>query len=170
MHRRRSPLPFLAACAACFALATSARATPADREALRKAVDQLLAQPPLLGAHISIEVDSLEDGQPVYSRSADEQLNPASNTKLITSAAALLRLGPEYRFATDYLTDRPLQRGRAGVLYVRGRGDPSVSTERLDGLVSDLWHRGLREVRDIVLDDCYVGASEPRKDGCALGY
>ncbi|TMA27946.1 MAG: D-alanyl-D-alanine carboxypeptidase/D-alanyl-D-alanine-endopeptidase [Deltaproteobacteria bacterium] len=160
VHRRRSPLPFLAACAACFALATSARATPADREALRKAVDQLLAQPPLLGAHISIEVDSLEDGQPVYSRSADEQLNPASNTKLITSAAALLRLGPEYRFATDYLTDRPLQRGRTGVLYVRGRGDPSVSTERLDGLVSDLWHRGLREVRDIVLDDSFFDREE----------
>src|SRR5207244_9581822 len=77
------------------------------------------------------------------------------------SAAALLRLGPEYRFSTDYLSDKPIQRnGRVGVLYVKGRGDPSVNTERLDGLVSDLWHRGLRSVGDIVLDDSFFDREE----------
>jgi len=36
----------------------------------------------------------------IYSRNPDELLNPASNTKLVTAAAGLLRLGPEYRFNT----------------------------------------------------------------------
>ena len=125
----------------------------AGREALRRQIDALLAQQPLLGAHCSVQVDSLEDGQPIYARSPDDLLNPASNTKLVTSAAALLRLGPEYRFTTDFLTDKPLKGGRAQKLFVKGRGDPSINTERLAGLVADLWHRGLRSVGDLVLDD-----------------
>ena len=140
--------------ALCLA-ASAARAGPGDREALRRAIDELLSQQPLAGAHVSVQVDSLEDGQTVLARGADDLLNPASNTKLVTSAAALLRLGPEYRFTTDYLADKPLQRGRVSVLYVKGRGDPAVTTERLAGLVADLWHRGLRSVDDIVLDDTH---------------
>lgn len=126
-----------------------------DREALRKAVEQLLSQPPLSSARVAVHVESLDDGQAIYSRNADDLLNPASNTKLVTAAAALLRLGPEYRFSTDYLGDRPITHGRVGILYIKGRGDPAVTSERLDGLVSDLWHRGLRSVGDIVLDDSF---------------
>jgi D-alanyl-D-alanine carboxypeptidase/D-alanyl-D-alanine-endopeptidase (penicillin-binding protein 4) len=133
----------------------AAMAGHSDREALRKAVEQLLAQPPLSNARVSMQVESLDDGQVVYSRNADDLLNPASNTKLVTAAAGLLRLGPEYRFTTDYLADKPIQRGRISTLYVKGRGDPSVTTERLDGLVSDLWHRGVRSVGEIVLDDSF---------------
>ncbi|HZX97588.1 MAG TPA: D-alanyl-D-alanine carboxypeptidase/D-alanyl-D-alanine-endopeptidase [Myxococcales bacterium] len=131
-----------------------------DREVLRKAVEQLLSQPPLSGAHVGLQVESLDDGQVVISRNADDLLNPASNTKLVTSAASLLRLGPEYRFTTDYLADKPLSRGRIATLYVKGRGDPAVTTERLDGLVSDLWHRGVRSVGDIALDDSFFDREE----------
>ncbi len=153
--QQRFTLPVsLAAAALCLA-SSAARAGAGDREALRRAIDQLLSQQPLAGAHVSVQVDSLEDGQTVFARRPDDLLNPASNTKLVTSAAALLRLGPEYRFTTDYLSDKPLQRGRAGVLYVKGRGDPAVTTERLSGLVADLWHRGVRSVGDIVLDDTH---------------
>src|SRR5207302_7717260 len=83
----------------------AARADKSDREALRKAVEQLLSQPPLSNAHVALQVESLDDGQVVYSRNPDDLLNPASNTKLVTAATGLLRLGPEYRFTTDYLTD-----------------------------------------------------------------
>jgi D-alanyl-D-alanine carboxypeptidase/D-alanyl-D-alanine-endopeptidase (penicillin-binding protein 4) len=132
-----------------------ARASPADREALKKSIDTLLSQPPLSSARVSAQIVSLDDGQVVYARSPDEQLNPASNTKLVTSAAALVRLGPEFRFTTDVLGDKAIDRGRLRTLYVKGRGDPSINTERLQGLVADLWHRGLRQVGDIVLDDSY---------------
>jgi len=138
----------------------AARAAPADRDALRKAVDTLLSQAPLAGAHVGVQVEALDDGAVVYSKNPDDLLNPASNTKLITSAAALMRLGPEYRFTTDYLADKPIAKGRVGTLFVKGRGDPAVYTERLDGLVSDLWHRGLRNVGDIVLDDTFFDREE----------
>lgn len=153
--RKTLLVPARAAFALAALVCSPAFAAGGDREALRRAVDQLLQQPPLAGARCSVEVTSLEDGQVVYARTPDELLNPASNTKLVTSAAALLRLGPEYRFTTDYLSDKPMQRGRVATLFVKGRGDPAVNTERLSGLVSDLWHRGLRSVGEIVLDDTH---------------
>src|SRR5438477_244834 len=138
----------------------AAQGAQSDREALRKAVEQLLSQPPLSNARVALQVESLDDGQVIYSRNPDDLLNPASNTKLVTAAAGLLRLGPEYRFITDYLADKPMAHGRIGTLYVKGRGDPSVTTERLDGLVSDLWHRGVRTIGAIVLDDSLFDREE----------
>jgi serine-type D-Ala-D-Ala carboxypeptidase/endopeptidase (penicillin-binding protein 4) len=149
----------VAVCALCTAYTASAASS--DRQALRSAFDGLLSQAPLTGARASVEVVSLDDGSVIYSRGADEQLNPASNTKLVTAAAALLRLGPEFRFTTDLLGDRsPDGRGRVPTLYVKGRGDPTFNTERLYGLAADLWHRGIREVGEIVLDDTYFDAEK----------
>ena len=152
--RRLLPVVMLALCP------LAARAGQSDRDALKKAVEQLLSQPPLSNARVAMQVESLDDGQVIYSRNPDELLNPASNTKLVTAAAGLLRLGPEYRFNTDYLSDKPLINGRLGTLYVKGRADPSVTTERLDTLVGDLWHRGVRNVGDIVLDDSFFDREE----------
>ena len=95
---RRQQLVLVWMAAVCAVAPVTARASSAEREAIRKAVDTLLSQPPLLGTRASVEVVSLDDGAIIYSRGADEALNPASNTKLVTAAAALLRLGPEFRF------------------------------------------------------------------------
>ena len=142
-------------------LALPATAAPDARESLRKSVDQLFMQPPLSGTRASVAIVSLEDGSTVYMHDGDAALNPASNTKLITAAAALLRLGPEFRFSTEMLAERaPDKRGRVGTLYVRGRGDPSLTTERLTGMARDLFHRGVRSVADLVVDDSYFDAEK----------
>jgi D-alanyl-D-alanine carboxypeptidase/D-alanyl-D-alanine-endopeptidase (penicillin-binding protein 4) len=149
----------VAVCALCAAY--TAAAAPSDRQDLRSAFDALLSQPPLTGARASVEVVSLDDGSVIYSRGAGDQLNPASNTKLVTAAAALLRLGPEFRFTTDFLADRvPDRRGHLHTLYVKGRGDPTLNTERLYGLAADLWHRGVRQVDEVVLDDTHFDAEK----------
>ena len=161
---RRSPRRALglAACAAALAIGTRAHAAEAPpslaagRQALKEKLDALLGQPPLSSARVAVEVTSLEDGQVVYARRSDELLNPASNTKLITAAAALLRLGPEFRFSTEFRTDGRYPKGRIKNLYVKGGGDPTINTERLQGLAADLWHRGVRSIEgDLVLDDRY---------------
>ena len=46
-----------------------------------------------------------------------------------------MRLGPDYRFETELLADGPIDEGRLKTLYVRGKGDPSITTERLYGIV-----------------------------------
>src|SRR3954469_18809942 len=142
-------------------VAAPAGAAPDGRDILKKSVDQLLSQPPLAGSRASVDIVSLDDGSTIYSHDGDAALNPASNTKLITAAAALLRLGPEYRFDTDVLADHaPDKRGKVGTLYVRGHGDPSITTERLTGMVRDLFHRGVRSVGDLVIDDSYFDAEK----------
>ena len=72
---------------------------------------------------------SLDSGELVYARDPDALLNPASNVKLFTSAAVLSRLGPEFRFETEFLTAPGP--GGARTLYVRGKGDPTFVSERL---------------------------------------
>src|SRR4051812_47721816 len=113
-------------------------------QALRERLESLTA--PLSGnARLSIQVESLDDGARVYAQGGDELLNIASNTKLFTTAAALGTLGPDYQFTTEFFVDS-LKRGKAGTLSVRGKGDPSLTTERLYGIAGALYHAGLREV------------------------
>jgi len=119
----------------------------AERQALRQAIQALVEQTPLKSARVTVQVKSLDDGQLVFAQDADELLNPASNVKLFTAAAALARLGPEFRFETEFLTDRDFKEGKAKVLYVRGGGDPTISTERLYGIVTELTHAGLKELQ-----------------------
>lgn len=156
-----SPLPLMM----LFALAVAPPAPGAkekERDQLRKAIAGVIERSPLKNARISVQVRSLDDGSIVFGRGSEELLNPASNVKLYTAATALARLGPDYRFETEFLTDSEYKDGKAKVLYVRGHGDPTFSTERLYGIVSELMHAGLKEVNDVVVDDSWFdGEREP---------
>ena len=48
-------------------------------------------------------VVELPSGKVVFARNADVSLEPASNEKLSVTYAALVELGPEYRFPTEVL-------------------------------------------------------------------
>jgi serine-type D-Ala-D-Ala carboxypeptidase/endopeptidase (penicillin-binding protein 4) len=126
-----------------------------DREALKKTLSQVIETSTLKNARVSVAVKSLDDGTLVFARDADELLNPASNVKLYTAATALAVLGTEYRYETEFLTDDVLKQGKAKFLFVRGKGDPTITTERMYNMVSELLHAGLREVGDVVLDDTW---------------
>jgi D-alanyl-D-alanine carboxypeptidase/D-alanyl-D-alanine-endopeptidase (penicillin-binding protein 4) len=128
----------------------------AAREALRAELERILSSPALASGRVGLLVRSLDTGEVVFARSPDELLNPASNVKLFTSAAALVRLGPEYRFETEFLL-APGGPG-AGHLHVRGKGDPTFVHERLWEVAAALSHLGVARVGDIVLDDSWFDA------------
>ena len=129
-------------------------------QALKRLLDQTLSRPPLAGAQIGVQVVSVDTGEVLYARDADRLLNPASNVKLVTSGAALARLGPEYRFRTDFACAPALHSdGTCPTLWVQGHGDPSLTTERLYGVLGELAHRGLRKVGDIAVDDRWFDAA-----------
>ncbi|MBN1207906.1 MAG: D-alanyl-D-alanine carboxypeptidase/D-alanyl-D-alanine-endopeptidase [Myxococcaceae bacterium] len=160
VHRARL---VLAATVAIILSLPTAQAAPADkraeREALKAALVDVLQRAPLRASRVGVHVQSLDDGTVVFSQNADELLNPASNVKLVTAAAALATLGPEYRFDTEFLVDPELPPdGKIKALYVRGKGDPSMTTERLYSITSELFHTGLREVQDIIVDDSWFDA------------
>jgi len=129
----------------------------AERQAwLRARLDELAGTPALKGTRVGVAVMDVESGRVLYARSEKITYNPASNAKIVTTAAALALLGPEYRFKTALYADEMRGSEVVGNLYIKGFGDPSFTTEDLWKLVSDLYALGVRKVSgDIVVDDSF---------------
>src|SRR5436190_6027263 len=80
-------------------------------------------------------VVSLTRGDTLYAYNAGEEMLPASTMKLLTSAIAFERFGPNYQFSTDALRDGAVgpDGTLTGNLYLRGDGDPALSGKFLPG-------------------------------------
>ncbi|MBI4606652.1 MAG: D-alanyl-D-alanine carboxypeptidase/D-alanyl-D-alanine-endopeptidase [Planctomycetes bacterium] len=135
---------------------------PARGRDLDAEVDRLIARHGLsrLGVGVAI-ID--EGGRTACAINADVPFKPASNQKVLTTAAALHGLGADFRYETVLLGTGPVAGGKLqGDLVIRGGGDPNISGRFHGGDPSALlrrWARdlhaaGLREVTgDIVADD-----------------
>lgn len=118
-------------------------------------------------ARTSIVIAEAASGRDIASHLPDLKLNPASCMKIVTSAAALSLLGPDWRFRTYLLADRELRDGTIDTLYVKGTGDPRLVNEELAGIAGHLYSKGLRKIANgIVIDNSYFDSYEyPRKSG-----
>jgi D-alanyl-D-alanine carboxypeptidase/D-alanyl-D-alanine-endopeptidase (penicillin-binding protein 4) len=128
-------------------------------DALGARLDAALGARALRGARVAVRVEN-EAGRVLYERSGDVALVPASNLKVLTALAALRAFGPVHRFETKvFASAAPDAAGAVDALYVRGGGDPALTSEDLWRLAADLRKAGLRSVRHgIVLDDSYFDA------------
>lgn len=104
-------------------------------------------------------VMSVTRGDTLYSEQPDLLLKPASTMKLMTTALALEKFGPEHTFATHVLADR-VANGVAGTLYLRGGGDPTLSLRfwqgesPMDALARQVVAAGVKKVTgEIVADE-----------------
>ena len=97
---------------------------------------------------VVLVVDS--KGEELFAQNADEPFVPASVTKIVTAWLAMEVLGADYRFETRfYLDDKR-------VLYVRGGGDPYLTSEELAPLAADLVAKvGKAPIRGLVVDASY---------------
>lgn len=95
------------------------------------AVSTSLAKRTIPAAGAGIFIWDLDTGRTVYAANADVRFVPASNLKLATTAAVLNQWGPDYRFTSALLmtNTRVVEGVLPGDLYLRGGGDPSLSTE-----------------------------------------
>ncbi len=146
-------------------------------------VQQLIQAAGLRDTAVAVCAVDADSGQTLVALAADEPMIPASNMKLVTSAAALDLLGPDFVFRTQLLRvdagARQPGQSDAGIdLMIRGDGDPAFGDPKLlqrDNLnVDDLlnwWVQGVREagithvehliVDDRVFDDQFVHPSWP---------
>jgi D-alanyl-D-alanine carboxypeptidase/D-alanyl-D-alanine-endopeptidase (penicillin-binding protein 4) len=119
---------------------------------LQKAVDTIInhVDPNI---NIGIEVVDLNTGETLYQRNATRPFIPASNMKLFSDAAALLILGPDYRFQSQLSTDATtLTQGTLnGSLYLYLPGDPSFTQKHLAALLSQLTTWGINRVQGNVI-------------------
>lgn len=140
-------------------------------------IDGLLQAPELSNTHVGVSAQYVETGEYLYRREDDKNFTPASNVKLITTAAALEYLGKNFRFVTRFYLDGSSNRGGEfiGNIVIRGGGDPTLSQFffRDPSFVFDAVYRkldslGIHSVRgNIIADDSYF-ADEPYPNGWAI--
>lgn len=100
-----------------------------------------------------ILAENLGSARPLYAQNADQLFIPASNVKLLTTAAALTKLGAGFRIRTSvYQTTEP-----DGTISLRlvGRGDPSLRDLQLQQLAQQISRLSIRQVDRLIADDQY---------------
>src|SRR2546429_8460620 len=104
LARRFLVLPGLVVAAGSVAAAQLVSAQ--DPGSRTRDLDAILGNPGLAGADVGLVVRAADTGDVLYRHGSDRRQQPASNAKLVTSAAALDVLGPDYRFNTTVAVTR----------------------------------------------------------------
>ena len=139
-----------------------------------KRVDALLGAEPASKGEWGLLVVDAETGQTLYQQNAAKYFVPASNMKLFTTALALDKLGPEFRFHTTLESTGVItpEGELSSDLVLVGRGDPNLSNrkfpfnlkEEFDGppervlaeLADALVAKGVKKMSgDVIGDDSY---------------
>jgi len=137
-------------------------------------VDALLGAGPASKGEWGLLVTDAESGEILYEQNADKYFVPASNMKLFSTALALAKLGPDFRFHTTVETQGAISSEGvlSGDVVLVGRGDPNLSNRRFpyqlkeefDGppekvlaeLADALVAKGVKEISgDAIGDDSY---------------
>ena len=121
--------------------------------ALPEAIATITERPEWRRSRWGLLIAPQDGGATLYAREAEALFVPASATKLLTLAAVLHRLGPDFRLRTPVhgLGEPPI----LSRLQVSGRGDPSLTTEQLQALAARLRAQGVERVRELVVTDGY---------------
>ncbi len=117
------------------------------------AIHALEASEALTGLELGLAVGCAAPQAPLHETGGDRVMNPASGTKLLTTAAVLARFGPNHRFKTYFLGTAPIGGVLAGDLLIRPSGDPSLQGKALKGLAKAIAGAGVAEVRGTVVVD-----------------
>jgi serine-type D-Ala-D-Ala carboxypeptidase/endopeptidase (penicillin-binding protein 4) len=165
-----------------------ARGAPAPRSrrpALRARIEAALrSSPAARRAFWGIQVVAASTGARLFETNPARLFLPASNAKLFTTALALMRLGPDYRFETSIRSDdKPDAAGRiAGDLRLVGGGDPILSArvipyqkgpnpgdplQAIDALAAQTAASGVRRIEGDIVGDDTAWVWEPYPDGWA---
>lgn len=129
---------------------------------LSQLLKSIISDPKLDGAILGAKVVDVETDNVIFAYNPDVLINPASVTKVFTSAAALSLLHPNFRFKTEiYARSQPKKGVISGSLYIKGYADPFLVNERLHYLASELRSLGIRQINGpLVLDDRYLDKRE----------
>ncbi|MBT3844939.1 MAG: D-alanyl-D-alanine carboxypeptidase/D-alanyl-D-alanine-endopeptidase [Gammaproteobacteria bacterium] len=140
-------------------------------------LDAIIDSPKNPAAHWGVRIEESGSGTVVYSRNGDTPFIPASVGKLVTTAVALDRLGPDYTFTTHI--QYPFQIFPAsgvidGDVRLIGGGDPTLGTAEGAGgrKVFEYWAKllvqeGVTQVNGNIIGVDSVFIDEPLGQGGA---
>ena len=131
---------------------------------LENRISAILRKKALNNAKVGIHVISFKNNKILYKRNEEKLFSIASNTKLFTTAAALVYLGPKYEYKTVIYRNGKISPDGVleGDIIIKGSGDPNISGRFNDGCVtaipeswaSKIKSAGINVVSgDIIADD-----------------
>ena len=113
----------------------------------------LIDQHELNRASIAVNVLDAKTGKTILAYNENKYLMPASTLKLLTTAAALITLGENFRFQTTLYTDKRQAENILNNLYVDFSGDPSLTSKDIKGLLLQLQQQGIHSIQG---DICFI--------------
>ncbi len=157
---------------------------PTRERTLKRTLESLWSARPLRQGTTAVYVADADTGEPLFAVHENEPLNPASNVKLISTAAALEILGPDWRYTTRVLGPMPTSAPNrdpnrdansnqhaaelgaldetAGVvdgdIFLLGNYDPTLGKRDLDRLAAAMAESGITHING----DLYIGEEDLR--------
>ncbi|WP_457606846.1 D-alanyl-D-alanine carboxypeptidase/D-alanyl-D-alanine endopeptidase [Nitratifractor sp.] len=130
-------------------------------------IDAFLKKDKISPSQVSLIISQTRGGRELASFQADRSRRPASVIKLMTTYAALLSLGKDFRWPTRFYIQGRLAGGVLdGDLIVKAYGDPTLSGKDLPGIVSRLKRLGIRKITgNIVVDRSFFAAGDRISSG-----
>lgn len=121
---------------------------------IQNKIDNLLSADFFQSTLIACDIYDLTKGGILYQKNHKMLLHPASNMKILTSAAGLLFLGPDYKFKTSlYYSGQIINGTLYGDLYIVGGFDPDFISSDLDSLVNIIFLTGIKEITGDIIGD-----------------
>lgn len=136
----------------------------------RTKIDSLFSHRCSKGPRAGVKIVSLVTNKTLFEKNASKLFVPASNMKMLTTATALRKLGPNFHFPTKvYATSSVSKKTLKGDMFLKGFGDPFLVTERMWLLVNEIKNLPLDKIEgDLIVDGSYFGGG--RKVASWKGY
>ncbi len=147
-----------------FGLPKAPVASKAVKKSLADKVQAILNEKVLKSTQVGVQIYDMDSGDVVYSHNADKLLKPASNTKLLTTAAALSILGPDHQFESAVYITGKIEKGTLkGDLHLHIDHDFTWSTRFYDagdvpmrGLIAQIKSAGINKISGNVIVSGHV--------------
>ena len=156
MRAKKNNLLFFKSFAVIVLLALFSSNAKADN--ITELQDRLDAIVSAANCQVSVQVVSASQYDLLYSHNPGSKQIPASITKVVTAALALVELGIDYKFKTIvYTDDSNIKDGVVnGNIYLKGYGDPDLNSSDIIYLAKQLNEKGIKEITgNIVYDESY---------------
>jgi len=118
---------------------------------LPQKINHLITQPELNKAHWGILIKTLQKQTTLFDYHGNQFFIPASNTKLLTTAAVLLKLGESYQIKTPIYYQGNIP--KLSRLHLIGKGDPSLTIDQLRTVANTLKSQGIKQIEKLILED-----------------
>lgn len=135
-----------------FVIIFAASSFPQTR--MKQKIDSLLSSSFFDTTMLAVKAYDATADRILYAKNDKMLLHPASNMKILTSAAGLVFLGPNYKFETKIFYSGTIANGiLEGDLFFKGGANPDFTTAQLDSLIQQIKAKGIKKINGRILGD-----------------